>query len=92
MAALQRIVTEHTLKVGVKVRRNRPLFTDTKFYQGNSSYTGVETQNPAATAGTGTPLRISCWATHSRWSARPRAFRLVDLPGFSSTSFRTISG
>jgi hypothetical protein len=47
---------KHILKVGLKIRRNRPLFTDTKFYQGTSSYTGVETQNPAASAGTGNSI------------------------------------
>ncbi len=47
---------KHIVKIGAKIRRNRPLFTDTKSYQGNSSYTGVETQNPAASAGTGNAI------------------------------------
>ena len=47
---------KHILKAGLKIRRNRPLFTDTKFYQGLSSYTGVETMNPAAPAGSGNAI------------------------------------
>jgi hypothetical protein len=47
---------KHILKIGLKIRRNRPLFTDTKFYQGNSSYTGFETQNPGAPSGTGNAI------------------------------------
>jgi hypothetical protein len=56
MDSLTKVMGRQTLKVGAMVRRNRPLFTDTKFYQGTSSYTGVETQNPASAAGTGNSI------------------------------------
>lgn len=43
----------HIFKFGGEYRRWNPLFTDSATYQGSWSFTGVNTQNPARTAGTG---------------------------------------
>jgi hypothetical protein len=43
----------HVAKFGMEVRYWQPLFTDSSNYQGNWSFTGVNTQNPARTAGSG---------------------------------------
>ncbi|MEO7144887.1 MAG: hypothetical protein ABI165_15420, partial [Bryobacteraceae bacterium] len=43
----------HILKFGGQARHWRPLFTDSQQYQGNWSFSGVNTQNPAHTGGTG---------------------------------------
>jgi hypothetical protein len=43
----------HVLKFGTEIRYWEPLFTDSSNYQGQWSFTGVNTQNPARTAGTG---------------------------------------
>ncbi len=43
----------HIVKVGAKFRHWVPLFTDSGNYEGNFSFTGVNTQNPASTARTG---------------------------------------
>jgi hypothetical protein len=43
----------HVLKFGAEIRYWEPLFTDSSNYQGLWSFTGVNTQNPARTAGTG---------------------------------------
>lgn len=43
----------HVLKFGTEIRYWEPLFTDSSNYQGLWSFTGVMTQNPAHTAGTG---------------------------------------
>lgn len=43
----------HIFKFGGEFRRWQPLFTDSAQYQGSWSFTGINTQNPARTAGTG---------------------------------------
>ncbi len=43
----------HILKFGTEIRYWQPLFTDSSNYQGSWSFTGVNTQNPARTAGSG---------------------------------------
>lgn len=43
----------HIFKFGGEYRRWNPLFTDSSNYQGSWSFTGINTQNPARTAGTG---------------------------------------
>jgi hypothetical protein len=43
----------HILKFGGQIRYWQPLFTDSKQYQGNWSFSGIHTQNPAKSAGTG---------------------------------------
>jgi hypothetical protein len=43
----------HIFKFGTEIRYWDPLFTDSSNYQGLWSFTGVNTQNPARTAGTG---------------------------------------
>ncbi len=43
----------HVFKFGVEIRYWNPLFTDSSNYQGSWSFTGVNTQNPAHTSGTG---------------------------------------
>ena len=41
------------VKFGGQLRYWKPLFTDSQQYQGNWSFSGINTQNPASTAGTG---------------------------------------
>jgi hypothetical protein len=43
----------HIVKVGTKIRRWLPHFTDSKQYQGQWTYNGFATQNPASPTGTG---------------------------------------
>jgi len=43
----------HILKFGAEIRYWQPLFTDSSNYQGAWSFSGINTQNPARTAGTG---------------------------------------
>ena len=43
----------HIAKFGAKIRYYKPLFTDSKQYQGDWNYTGINTENPASAAGTG---------------------------------------
>ncbi|HWB84381.1 MAG TPA: carboxypeptidase-like regulatory domain-containing protein [Bryobacteraceae bacterium] len=43
----------HILKFGAQIRHWQPLFTDSQQYQGSWSFTGINTQNPAHTSGTG---------------------------------------
>ena len=43
----------HMLKFGAEIRYWEPLFTDSSNYQGLWSFSGMNTQNPARTAGTG---------------------------------------
>src|SRR5207249_6531855 len=43
----------HILKFGGQIRHWKPLFTDSQQYQGTWNFTGIMTQNPAKTAGTG---------------------------------------
>jgi hypothetical protein len=43
----------HILKVGTKIRRWLPRFTDSKQYQGVWAFNGFATQNPASPSGTG---------------------------------------
>ncbi|HWB82603.1 MAG TPA: carboxypeptidase regulatory-like domain-containing protein [Bryobacteraceae bacterium] len=43
----------HILKFGAQIRYWQPLFTDSQQYQGTWSFTGINTQNPAKTTGTG---------------------------------------
>ncbi len=43
----------HVFKFGTEIRYWEPIFTDSSNYQGQWSFTGVNTQNPAHTAGTG---------------------------------------
>jgi hypothetical protein len=47
------VKNKHVLKFGAEFRSWQPLFTDSSTYQGSWSFTGVNTQNPARTAGTG---------------------------------------
>jgi hypothetical protein len=43
----------HIFKFGTEIRYWQPLFTDSSNYQGVWSFSGINTQNPARTAGTG---------------------------------------
>ena len=43
----------HIFKFGTEIRYWKPLFTDSSNYQGAWSFSGINTQNPARTAGTG---------------------------------------
>ncbi|HZT37815.1 MAG TPA: carboxypeptidase regulatory-like domain-containing protein [Bryobacteraceae bacterium] len=43
----------HILKFGGQIRRWKPLFTDSQQYQGTWTFSGINTQNPARTSGTG---------------------------------------
>jgi hypothetical protein len=43
----------HVYKVGGKIRYFRPLFTDSKQFAGQWSFTGIATENPASPTGTG---------------------------------------
>jgi hypothetical protein len=43
----------HIAKFGAKMRYYRPLFTDSKQYQGEWNFTGINTENPASPGGTG---------------------------------------
>ena len=43
----------HIFKFGAEIRYWQPLFTDSSNYQGAWSFSGINTQNPARTAGTG---------------------------------------
>ncbi len=43
----------HILKAGTKIRRWLPRFTDSKQYQGQWTFNGFATQNPASPTGTG---------------------------------------
>ena len=43
----------HVFKFGTEIRHWEPIFTDSSTYQGSWSFNGVNTQNPAHTAGTG---------------------------------------
>jgi hypothetical protein len=43
----------HIFKFGGKARHWEPLFTDSQTYQGSWTFSGINTQNPAKTTGTG---------------------------------------
>ena len=47
------IKSKHILKFGVKVRYYQWIGTDSKQYVGSWSFTGINSENPASTAGTG---------------------------------------
>ena len=44
---------KHILKAGTRIHYYKPLFTDSRTQNGAYSYTGIATENPASTAGTG---------------------------------------
>jgi hypothetical protein len=46
----------HIAKFGGKIRYYKPLFTDSKQYRGDWNFTGINTENPAAAAGTGNAI------------------------------------
>jgi hypothetical protein len=43
----------HILKAGTRIHYFKPLFTDSRTHNGSYNYTGIGTENPASTAGTG---------------------------------------
>jgi len=44
---------KHVVKVGTRIHYFKPLFTDSRTHNGSFSYTGIESENPSSTAGTG---------------------------------------
>ena len=44
---------KHILKAGTRIHYFKPLFTDSRTHNGSYNYTGIGTENPASTAGTG---------------------------------------
>ena len=44
---------KHIVKVGTRIHYYKPLFTDSRTHNGAYSFTGIGTENPASTAGTG---------------------------------------
>lgn len=43
----------HILKFGIRIHYFKPLFTDVRSHNGTYSFTGIMTENPASTSGTG---------------------------------------
>jgi len=73
----------HVFKFGVEIRHWEPIFTDSATYQGSWSFTGVNTQNPAHTSGSGDAF--ADWLLGYPFSSS-RGYPGYDFGGFATYS------
>lgn len=71
----------HVFKFGTEIRYWEPIFTDSSTYQGSWSFTGVNTQNPAHTTGTGDAF--ADWMLGYPFSSG-RGYPAADFGGYAT--------